>query len=367
VLNPANINRGANHLAEGETADSLASREKIRLSAEEWGIIKTAVEHGTPIPADASKNILLVYHYALRQQSKQLANERIEIQKRKDLAIAASIAYHKACSDASYTNSRRHRRHGSRFENLEHSERQRLSKNLDSSFLSVDEQGSIIPKTTEAALVAAQTYLYTMRPSPGDPREHMHRAALQGLRMVGNKLTAREEEAHRNKGAHKSRTPRCHNSPRHRSGNRRSRTPSPRRHKSPKHGGTRRSRTPTKAYDYEDDEKEMGCRALLTGFAPRQYPKGFKLPHDQQKYDGSQEPQSWLSDYLQAVKILGGTKETAMQSLQLHLTGAARSWLSKLEQGIIGSWEELTKQFMSNFKSTYKRPASIEEVKACVQ
>jgi hypothetical protein len=34
VLNPANINRGANHLAEGETADSLANREKIQLSAE---------------------------------------------------------------------------------------------------------------------------------------------------------------------------------------------------------------------------------------------------------------------------------------------------------------------------------------------
>jgi hypothetical protein len=95
-------------------------------------------------------------------------------------------------------------------------------------------------------------------------------------------------------------------------------------------------------------------------------PKGFKLPHDQQKYDGSQEPQSWLSDYLQAVKILGGTKEIAMQSLQLHLTGAARSWLSKLEKETIRSWEELTKQITSNFKSTYKRLASIEEVKACV-
>jgi hypothetical protein len=93
-------------------------------------------------------------------------------------------------------------------------------------------------------------------------------------------------------------------------------------------------------------------------------PKGFKLPHDQQKYDGSQEPQSWLSDYLQAVKLLGGTSETAMQNLQLHLTGAARSWLSKLEKETIGSWEELTKQFMSNSRSTYKRPASIEEVKA---
>jgi hypothetical protein len=56
-----------------------------------------------------------------------------------------------------------------------------------------------------------------------------------------------------------------------------------------------------------------------------------------------------------------------MQSLQLHLTGAARSWLSKLGKETIGSWEELTKQFTSNFKSTYKRPASIEEVKARVQ
>jgi hypothetical protein len=122
------MNRGANHLAEGETADSLANREKIRLSAEEWRIIKTSVEHGAPIPADASKNMLFGYHYALRQQLKQLAKERIEIQKRKDSAIAASIAYHKARSDASYTNSKRHCRHVSRFENLEHSEKQSLSK-----------------------------------------------------------------------------------------------------------------------------------------------------------------------------------------------------------------------------------------------
>jgi hypothetical protein len=123
VLNPANINRGTNHLAEGETADSLASREKVRLSADEWMIIKIAVEHGVPIPADASKNMLLGYHYALRQQAKQLAKEKkIKIQKRKDAAIAASAAFHKARSDASYTNSKRHRRHGSRMENLEYSD-----------------------------------------------------------------------------------------------------------------------------------------------------------------------------------------------------------------------------------------------------
>jgi hypothetical protein len=66
VLNPANINRGTNHLAEGETMDSLVNREKVRLSVDEWRIIKIAVAHCTPIPNNASKNMLLGYHYALR-------------------------------------------------------------------------------------------------------------------------------------------------------------------------------------------------------------------------------------------------------------------------------------------------------------
>jgi hypothetical protein len=56
-----------------------------------------------------------------------------------------------------------------------------------------------------------------------------------------------------------------------------------------------------------------------------------------QKYDGSQEPMLWLSDYLQAVQILGGSRAIAMQTLQLHLTGAARSWLSTLPDDSLGS------------------------------
>jgi hypothetical protein len=35
-----------------------------------------------PIPANTSKNMLLGYHYALRQQAKQLAKEKVEIQKK---------------------------------------------------------------------------------------------------------------------------------------------------------------------------------------------------------------------------------------------------------------------------------------------
>jgi hypothetical protein len=41
--------------------------------------------------------------------------------------------------------------------------------------------------------------------------------------------------------------------------------------------------------------------------------------------------------------------------------------VEQIRKNIIGSWKELTKQFTSNFKSTYKWPASIEEVKACGQ
>jgi hypothetical protein len=139
VLNPANIDRGANHLADGQTAESLTAREKIRLSVDEWRVIREAVEHGTPIPSNSSKDMLLGYHYALRQQAKQLAKEKIEIQRRKDSAIAASEAARKARSDASYSNTRKNRRHGSRYDNLEYSNKQSISKNLDSSFLSVDE------------------------------------------------------------------------------------------------------------------------------------------------------------------------------------------------------------------------------------
>jgi hypothetical protein len=61
-------------------------------------------------------------------------------------------------------------------------------QNLDSSFLSIDERGNIVPKTPEAALVAAQAYLLTTQPAPGDSQEIMHQAAIKGPRLIGDKL-----------------------------------------------------------------------------------------------------------------------------------------------------------------------------------
>jgi hypothetical protein len=242
VLNPANVTRGASHLAEGDTIDSLATRADeytlaVRLPADEWNIIKAAIDNGSAIPVYTSKEVLLGYHYALHRQARQLEKERSEIRKRRESVSTASKAMPEARSNASHTNSRGHNRLGLRVDNLDHSDRINISRHLDSSFLSVDEQGNIMPKTPEAALVAAQAYLYTKQPNLGEPREHMHRSALQGLILVGNKLTSKEEETHCNEGTHKPRSPCRHNSPRRRSRNRRSRSPSPKHYNSPSDKG----------------------------------------------------------------------------------------------------------------------------------
>ncbi|KAK1611710.1 hypothetical protein QYE76_035383 [Lolium multiflorum] len=93
----------------------------------------------------------------------------------------------------------------------------------------------------------------------------------------------------------------------------------------------------------------------------------FKLPDNFKKFDGLQDPEDWLVDYLETVKLTGGTRATAMQSIQVHLSGAARSWIKKLTPGSIDSWESFEDVFVKNFRSTCKKPASLEELRACRQ
>jgi hypothetical protein len=180
----------------------------------------------------------------------------------------------------------------------------------------------------------------------------MHQAAIKGLGLIGDKL--QHELSRQDKTTHRPQE-----------GRRSRRSQSPRKALHPcrskslgkenrgsqendAHNIITQARVNKSRYEwdegnYEDKETEMGVPCFTRRVHRTQVPKGFKIPHGQQKYDGSQEPESWLIDYLQAVKILGGSKATAMQSLQLHLTGAARSWLSKLPKETIGNWNELEK------------------------
>jgi hypothetical protein len=125
------------------------------------GLIKAAVTTGAAISVNARREVLLGYHYALHRQSHQLEKEKSEIRKRQESISAASKAFREERNNAPRTNSGRPHRQSSRVYNLGHAKRRSLSQNLDSSSLSVDEQGNIIPKTPEAVLVAAKAYLST--------------------------------------------------------------------------------------------------------------------------------------------------------------------------------------------------------------
>jgi hypothetical protein len=135
---------------------------------------------------DSRREVLMGYQYALHQQKKQLLREISEIRRRHESANAACRSLREECINASYTSGGRHHEPNRREE--EWLDKENHIQNLDSAFLSVDEIRNIVPKTPKAALVAAQAYLLTTQPAPGDPREGMHQAAIKGLGLVGEKL-----------------------------------------------------------------------------------------------------------------------------------------------------------------------------------
>ena len=99
-------------------------------------------------------------------------------------------------------------------------------------------------------------------------------------------------------------------------------------------------------YEDKDDDELRGAVCFSRRVHKTDTPRRFKLPTDKIKYEGVQEPEAWLDDYLQTIKVHGGTKTTAMQSLQLFLSGPARSWLRKLPEGSIENWDDLRDQFI---------------------
>ena len=52
-------------------------------------------------------------------------------------------------------------------------------------------------------------------------------------------------------------------------------------------------------------------------------PSGVKLNSTTLKYNGLEEPEAWLNDYLTTVKFQRGTNITAMQYVQLMLESSA--------------------------------------------
>jgi hypothetical protein len=172
-----------------------------------------------------------------------------------------------------------------------------------------EEEEEFMQETPEAALIAAKAYLLTTQPKPGDPREQMHQATIQSLGLVEEKLKGNISEknlthcSERKKEEVKRKSLRDETSESSEDKKRQKRKEDARNIIA--QARVNNSRYAWREENYEDDEKEMGTLCFTRRVRKMRVPKGFKLPHDQEKYDGSQEPMLWLSDYLHVVQILG--------------------------------------------------------------
>jgi hypothetical protein len=283
-------------------SNSNKEKEKIRVSTREWRIIMSVINHGTEVSADSRREVRMGYQYALHQRRKKLREEKDMFMRSRDNNSTSSGGYWDEYNDASESSIERHR-------DPKHSRRKTTQTREESYTKSIsahlsDEEEDFVQETPEAALVAAQAYLLTTQLKPGDPREHMHQAAIRSLRLVEDKL--RRNLPEKKATHHKER--RKEESKRQSSRNETSESLGDEKRQKWKEDARNiipqaRVNNARHAWkeNYEDDENEMGVLCFTRRVHKTRVPKGFRLPHDQQKYDGSQEPTLWLSDYLQAV------------------------------------------------------------------
>jgi hypothetical protein len=161
-------------------------KEKIHVSTGEWKIIMSAINHGTEVPANSRREVLMGYQYALHQHTKKLREEKDEFKRSQENNSLSSGAYWDEYSDASESRGERHR-------DPKHSRRTTTWAREESRIRSIsahpsDDEEDFEQETPEAALVAAQAYLLTTQPEPRDPREHMHQAAIRSLGLVEGRL-----------------------------------------------------------------------------------------------------------------------------------------------------------------------------------
>jgi hypothetical protein len=290
-------------------------KEKVHVSAGEWRIIMSAINHGTEVPKGSRREVLMGYQYALHQHRKKLREER-DMFFQDNNSISREEYWDDYSENSEYNRERRgDPKHNRR--TMAQSGKERYLRSITPQL--EEEEEDFMQETPEAALISAHAYLLTMRPEPQDPREDMHQAPIRSLGIVEDKIKGKGLETKSTSYKERRKEKFKYNVMQNKS----SESSEEERRQKKKEDArniiaqaqVNKSRHAWREENYEDNEKEMGALCFTHRVRKMRVPKGFKLPHDQQKYDGSQEPILWLSDYLQAVQILGETKVTTMQSL----------------------------------------------------
>jgi hypothetical protein len=327
------------------------------ITGEEWDIARNAIANRTPIPIGASAGTLNAYHVILEKNWDRLAKEQNDLDRRRQVADQSSERRRGQPSHGSSSRSNQGR-FRPRIPRLSEDDAREITSNLSNSFMTTNTAGMIRPKTAEGATANLAAYLINHPPSPNNPMAQAHRGALESLAILGDKLAPRKEKSmHQGSGS------------KHRTKDARDDITQSKIDKA------RRRRAAREGYDSEDSEETQeydgelrGADCLSKRIRETMPPKKFKpTPSDAAKYDGQQEPRSWIDDYLQTVILHKGNQVVAMQCLQLYLKDSARAWLRGLPKGSIKSWDDLVDAFVKNFQATYKRPIGIEELRQFLQ
>jgi hypothetical protein len=91
-------------------SNSGKEKEKIYVSAREWRIIMSAVNHGTDVPANSRREVLMGYQYDLHQHKNNLRAEKSELRKSQESNSASSRSYWNEYSETSDSSKERHRK-----------------------------------------------------------------------------------------------------------------------------------------------------------------------------------------------------------------------------------------------------------------
>jgi hypothetical protein len=261
-----------------QRSNGKKEKEKVHVSTREWRMIMSAINLGTDVPADSRREVLMGYQYALHQRKKKLREEKDIFMRSQDNNNTSSGGYWDEYSDASESSIERRRdpKHSRRTTAWTREESHTKSESAHPS----DEEEDFVQETPEAALVAAQAYLLTTQPKPGDSREDMHQSAIRSLGLVEDRLRKHlpEEKVayHKEKRKEGLKRQPSQNETSESSGDEKRQTWREDARNIIAHARVNKALHAWKEENYEDDENEMGALCFTRRVRRTRVPKSTK-------------------------------------------------------------------------------------------
>jgi hypothetical protein len=114
-------NEEVNMQVDKPRSNGKKEKEKIHVFTGEWRIIMSAINHGTEVPVDSRREVLMGYQYALQQRRKKLREEKDMFMRSQDNNSASTGGYWDEYSDASESSIERRRdpKHSRRTTNMD--------------------------------------------------------------------------------------------------------------------------------------------------------------------------------------------------------------------------------------------------------